>query len=230
MLTRILHKIFKAKPNSMSSASPIINNTRNVSPEKQDTEVYWNEDMAKILETWGEKHVWNEIQMFLSCAQGKVLDIACGTGTTIRIVSRNKYLDVFGCDISDLLISKAIEKGISPEKLQVCDATLMSCYSDDEFQYSYSIGSLEHFTEQGIIDFVSENHRITKRISFHMVPVSRNGKNNGWIKTLQSYFNNNEEWWIQKFKHKYDEVIPINSGWEDQLSIGKWFVCVRKNN
>lgn len=194
---------------------------------KQDLAVYWDKEMARILETWGEDHVWNEIQMFLANSEGRVLDIACGTGVTINIVSKNKNLEVHGCDISDFLIHKAINRGISKTHLQVCDATNMDCYIDNFFDYSYSIGSLEHFTEEGILKFVNETYRITKHLSFHMVPISRSGKNHGWIKTFQSYFNNSEDWWMDKFKIKYRQVISINSGWKDEISTGKWFVCYK---
>lgn len=195
---------------------------------QQDLNVYWDPEMAKILETWGQDHVWNEIQMFLANSKGRVLDIACGTGVTINIVSTNKNLEVHGCDISDFFIQRAIANGIDKKYLRICDATHMDCYVDDFFDYSYSIGSLEHFTEEGILKFINETHRITKSISFHMVPISRSGENIGWIKTIQSYFNNSESWWLNKFKLKYENVVAINSGWKDEISTGKWFVCYKK--
>lgn len=196
-----------------------------ISAKEQDLNVYWDPKMAEILETWGEDHVWNEIQMFLANSHGKVLDIACGTGVTINIVSKNNNIEVYGCDISDFLIEKAINRGIEKKLLNVCDATNMDCYNDNSFEYSYSIGSLEHFTDPGILKFVEEVYRITDKYSYHMVPVSRNGINNGWIKTIQSYYNNSEEWWMEKFRYKYKDVRSIKSGWKDEISIGLWFIC-----
>ena len=166
--------------------------------------------------------------LLLNCS-GKVLDIACGTGVTIELLSKYNNLEVYGCDISDFLIDKAIERGIDKKYLQVCDATKMDIYENDFFDYSYSIGSLEHFTEDGILKFILETHRITKNISFHMLPVSRSEKNEGWIKTLQSFHNNTVEWWQEKFKLKYSKFDIINSGWKDNISIGKWFVCFKNN-
>lgn len=193
--------------------------------DKQDLDLYWNPEYTKILEEWGKDHVWNEIQMLLNSCKGRVLDIACGSGVTVDIVAQNKNLEVHGCDISDFLIDKAINRGIEKKLLKVCDATNMACYETNFFEYSYSIGSLEHFTDSGILEFVAETDRITTQCSYHMVPISKNGQDNGWIKTKQSYFNNSEEWWIKKFKSKYKHVISIKSGWKDEFSIGMWFIC-----
>lgn len=197
-------------------------------PQKQDLDVYWNLQMAEVLDNWGRDHVWNEIQMFLANSKGKVLDIACGTGVTINIVAANANLEVHGCDISDLFIKKALNRGIEKSHLKVCDATNMDCYPDNSFDYSYSIGSLEHFTDSGILKFIEEVYRITGNCSYHMVPISKNGENNGWIKKVQSYYNNSEEWWIEKFKSKYKDVRSFNSCWKDGISNGMWFVC-KKN-
>lgn len=210
----------KKSPKSINKKQVIIAST-----DSQDLDLYWDPIMAELLETWGEDHAWNEIQMLLVEAKGKVLDIACGTGITINIAAKNKNLQVYGCDISDFLIEKAINRGINKEMLKVCDATNMDCYKDNSFDYSYSIGSLEHFTDIGILKFVEEVYRITENLSYHMVPISRNGIDNGWITPYQSYYNNSENWWMEKFKSKYKNVQSINSGWKDEVSIGKWFVC-----
>jgi len=194
--------------------------------DAQSLDVYWTEEMAKSLEEWGADSTWNEIQMTMSVCNGKVLDIACGTGKTIEILSKFPLIEVHGCDISEFLIHKAVERGIPADRLKVCDATATG-YTDEKFEYSYSIGSLEHFTEDGIHKFIAESHRITKKGSFHMVPVSRNGKDTGWITTIQSYFNNSEQWWLEKFKKHYDQVYAVPSKWEDDLSLGRWFLCFK---
>jgi ubiquinone/menaquinone biosynthesis C-methylase UbiE len=195
-------------------------------PEKQDLELYWDQDYAKILEEWGKDSTWNEIQMILATSKGKVLDIACGTGITIKLLEKFKGLDLHGFDISDVLIQKAIEKNIPRHKLKVIDATKTD-YQDDEFDYSYSIGSLEHFTLEGIDSFVKECARYTKIGSFHMVPVSRSNTDEGWMKTTQSFFNNSEKWWYSKFKKEFSQVYSIASKWEDPISHGRWFICIK---
>jgi ubiquinone/menaquinone biosynthesis C-methylase UbiE len=196
------------------------------SGDKQDLDLYWDAKYALVLEEWGKDNVWNEIQLILASCKGKVLDIACGTGITISLLKKYPDIELFGFDISDLLISKAIEKNIPKENLQVCDATKTD-YKDNEFNYSYSIGSLEHFTLDGIDKFISESARYTKTASFHMIPVSRSGVNEGWMKTQQSFFNNSEEWWDQKFKKHYANVYCVSSKWNDDKSYGKWFLCIK---
>lgn len=193
-------------------------------PGRQDLELYWDPKMAELLEHWGDDNVWNEVQMFFSVLQGKVLDIACGTGITMMKLKQYPALELYGCDISDLLIRKGVEKGIACEKLTVCDATQMP-YANHEFDYSYSIGSLEHFTDTGIHDFLKEARRVTQKASIHMLPTSKSEKNEGWMKTLQSFHNNSNSWWLEKFKNEFEQVRVIRSKWEDSISNGYWFVC-----
>ena len=195
-------------------------------PEIQDLDLYWDSEYANILDEWGKDNVWNEIQLIMAACNGKILDIACGTGKTIQLLEKFSNLEIHGFDISDLLIQKAIEKNIPVEHLKVTDATATS-YSNNEFDYSYSIGSLEHFTFEGIDKFIGECFRYTKKASYHMIPISRSGKNEGWIKTTQSYFNNSEDWWYNKFYSHYPNVYSIASKWEDNISYGRWFVCIK---
>lgn len=195
-------------------------------PECQDLGLYWSPEFAQALETWGEDNAWREIQFLVAGCQGKILDIACGTGKVLEILGKFSGLDSYGCDISDLLIRKAIDRGIPGDHLAVCDAIRMG-YKDNCFDYAYSIGSLEHFTENQIAQFVFECYRVTRASSFHMIPIDRNGRDAGWIKTAQSYYNNSAQWWLSKFKICYETVYVIDSTWQDKISVGKWFVCVK---
>lgn len=197
----------------------------NPQPGQQDLDVYWDRDMAEMLESWGEGNVWNEIQFLMVNCKGRVLDIACGTGKTIELLSRFTELEIYGCDISDYLIHKAIARGISADRLVVCDATKTD-YPDNYFNYAYSIGSLEHFTEDGIVKFLSECYRIVGGSSFHMVPISRMEIDEGWTKTYQSFHNNSTEWWLKKYKSVYETVHVLDSVWKDDISVGKWFICI----
>lgn len=195
-------------------------------PQEQDLDIYWTDEMARTLETWGAGNVWHEIVFLLANCRGRVLDIACGTGKTIVINSQLPEIELYGCDISDLLIQKAIDRGIEASRLKVGDATRMD-YEDNSFDYSYSIGSLEHFTEEGIGRFISECYRVTRSGSFHMLPVSRSGEDEGWIKTEQSFYNNSVGWWLTKFREVYENVTELDSLWNDAHSVGKWFICTR---
>ena len=193
-------------------------------PDKQDIDLYWDENYANVLEEWGKGTVWVEIELIFSTLKGKVLDIACGTGSTIEILNNNPELEVYGFDISDLLINRAIRKGIKESRLRVADATKI-CYSENVFDYSFSIGSIEHFTEEGIDLFIKNAAFSTKKFSFHMLPANMNGINKGWEKTEQSYFNNSVSWWIKKFELHFSEIKVINSTWAALDQQGKWFVC-----
>ena len=180
--------------------------------------------MAETLENWGAGTVWHEVMFLLANCHGRVLDIACGTGKTIVLTSSLPKIEVHGCDISDMLIEKAREHGIDASRLKVCDATNMA-YDDDAFAHSYSIGSLEHFTEDGILKFISECHRVTRRSSAHMIPVSRSGTDEGWMKTYQSFHNCSVGWWVKKFEKNFNRVRVLDSNWNDPISFGKWFLC-----
>jgi ubiquinone/menaquinone biosynthesis C-methylase UbiE len=197
-------------------------------PKKQELEMYWDEEFAKVLDTWGENNVWLEIQLLLTNCHGKVLDIACGTGKTIEILEKFKNIDVYGFDISEYLIEKAEKRGIKKENLKVYDAAKTE-YPDNFFDYSYSIGSLEHFTKEGIETFLKECSRYSKIGSFHMIPVSRSGNDEGWLEKeqIQSFFNNSEDWWLNYFSSHFSKVYAINSKWESDISIGKWFLCYK---
>jgi ubiquinone/menaquinone biosynthesis C-methylase UbiE len=150
----------------------------------QDLDVYWDAEMAEVLETWGEGNAWLEIQFLMNGCRGSVLDIACGTGKVMALLQKNfsNEISISGCDISDMLIDKALERGLDPNVLTVCDATKLP-YQNFQFDYSYSIGSLEHFTESGIELAIAEMARVTKVASFHMMPTSRSQLNEGWLKT-----------------------------------------------
>jgi ubiquinone/menaquinone biosynthesis C-methylase UbiE len=191
--------------------------------DRQDIDVYWTPEMAALLEKWGEGNAWLEIDFLMANLKGRVLDIACGTGKVMALLER-PGLEIYGCDISNMLIDKAVERGLAPDRLQECDATNLP-YADGSFDYSYSIGSLEHFTDVGIDQFIAEAHRVTRVASFHMMPTSRSGRDEGWIKTLQSYHNSSVPWWVRRFEQRFASVKVLDSNWNDPLSVGKWFLC-----
>ncbi|HEX5425753.1 MAG TPA: class I SAM-dependent methyltransferase [Candidatus Acidoferrales bacterium] len=191
---------------------------------RQDLELYWDEEMAAVLERWGEGTTWTEIQLLMAQRCGRALDIACGTGKVMALLREQTVLDLHGCDISDMLIAKAIARGINATQLLICDATKLP-YQNEEFDYSYSIGSFEHFTADGIERVLAEAARVTKTASFHMVPTARSGRDEGWLKTYQSFHNCSEGWWFQRFKRHFPVVTVVNSRWEDRISVGKWFLC-----
>lgn len=197
-----------------------------ISYNSQDLNIYWDPDFFESSKRWGLGTVWTEIQFLLAGCKGRVLDIACGPGKVISILSKFDRVSMYGCDISDFLINEAVKSGIPRSKLKVCDATKLP-YSDKYFEYSYSIGSLEHFTENGIIACLQESFRATRYASFHQVPISRTGINEGWIKLGQSYNNNSVDWWLEKFRGVYEKVYVMDSSWRSSISNGKWFICIK---
>jgi SAM-dependent methyltransferase len=195
-------------------------------PDKQALDIYWDPQMAELLETWGEGNAWHEIRIIFAGRRGRALDIACGTGRVMAIVQTAPGIEVHGCDISDLLIARAVERGLDPARLKVCDATRMP-YADDSFDFAYSIGSLEHFTEEGIEQVLRGCKRVVNGPSFHMIPVSRSGADEGWIKPYQEYFNNSGAWWVERARRVFADVTLVDSIWSDERSVGKWLVCRR---
>jgi len=192
----------------------------------QELEIYWDAQFAQTLETWGEGNAWSEIQSLIVNCRGRVLDIACGTGKVLEMLDSYQMLELYGCDISPYLIGKAINRGIQKSRVVTCDATRLP-YKNNFCDYSYSIGSLEHFTERGIEMFISECYRVTKFNSLHMIPVARSGNDEGWVNMTQSFFNNSVDWWMRKFRLSYRIVYMLESKWNDDISIGKWFVCIK---
>lgn len=195
----------------------------------QNLEIYFNPNFVPSVTEWGQGSAWLEIQYLLTNCHGKILDIACGPFTIYPTLSRLKHCQFYGCDISDVLISLATKYGVPADHLLVCDATQMP-YEDNFFNFSYSIGSLEHFTEEGILKFLKECSRTTRQKSFHQIPTSRSQQNEGWITLDQSYFNNSVEWWLNKFQAVYQEVLVLDSQWEDPISTGKWFICTNSHS
>ena len=196
----------------------------NDNPVSQELDVYWRTDFATELDLWGKDDVWIEIKYLLSDKKGKVIDACCGTGGTINALKSFQNLDIHGFDISDFLIKKAIVSGIPKDKLKVLDASNTD-YFDGEFDYSYSIGSLEHFTLKGIDNFIREMKRITKKTSYHQIPIAKDKKFEGWLDLDQSYYNMGENWWRKHFEKYYDNVLIVDSFWKDPISNGKWFIC-----
>ena len=83
----------------------------------------------------------------------------------------------------------------------------------------------EH-TGPGIGGFLEECRRITRRASFHNIPVARKGCDHGWTHSTQSFFNNSVSWWLPKFRRVFSRVDVIDSSWNNDESVGKWFVCI----
>ncbi len=203
----------------------IIRRNKKRKPQNEQVlDIYWDDGFAEMGEHWGERTVWRELQYLLTNCQGRVLDIACGSGRTIEFCRPFSPCEFYGCDISDSLIRRAIEKrGLDPKRLTICNAMKMP-YEDNFFDHAYSVGSLEHFTEEGIRDFLKECYRVTRGATFHHIPVSKSGKDEGWVVTDQGYIHNSIPWWVKKCEEVYPVVQVLGCSWENQISDGIWLV------
>lgn len=191
-------------------------------------DIYWDE-RAVLLDNWGEKHVWNEIQMFLFSRSGKVLDIACGTGKTLTRLGYYPALDLYGFDHSDFLIRECLRYFPYPDKLRVMDAGASRWdYGDGQFNFTFSIGLAYYFNDEQLKNFVDECSRVTGNMSMHMILVSESMQDEEFIFTWQEFRNNSLEWWKRKFGEKFSEVLAIPSAWQDneyKKSRGIWLIC-----
>ncbi len=197
--------------------------------DHQDLDVYFDEKFADELENWGtNQSTWPEIGFLLGGRSGLALDLACGSGRAYEFLKKNEKLEYHGCDISATLIQRAVQRGIDARRLRVLDATKLD-YPNKMFDFVFSIGSLEHFTESGLAATIFEAKRVCRGINFHMVPVAASGFDEGWITAKQSYWNNNERWWLDHFAQAFgDRVWIMNSKWADRRSRGIWLVSLSK--
>ena len=199
-------------------------------PSQQELEVYWSEEMLLRLETWGQANAWIELECLLQFREGKVLDIACGTGVNILALQKFKGLDVYGIDISDLLVQRALDKGVSNDRIFLGNVCESMPFEDEYFDFHYSVGSLEHFTLEGLHQSLTSIRRSCKStaLGFHLVPVSIDDTDMGWITSCgQSYWNNSKEFWMNIFNSHFQHVHIIKSSWKDEgLSDGIW-ICTK---
>jgi ubiquinone/menaquinone biosynthesis C-methylase UbiE len=184
---------------------------------------------VELLNLWGKETVWNEIKDFLQNANGKILDIGCGTCATVQFLSGIKNVELHGCDISEKLLSECKEKGIPSARLKYGDLKSKIDYSNNEFDYTYSIGVLHYFNESELLNAIKEISRITRKTSFLFVPVSASQRDEGWISNWHKFQNNSVAWWARIFSTEFSKVIVKDSIWKDEkISDGKWFLCYKE--
>src|SRR5262249_40133309 len=106
-------------------------NSRSLDGSKQALEIYSDSAFAEALETWANDTAWPEIELLLRDRRGKVLDLACGTGRAFDFLRGSEQLEYYGCDISEMLIERAVMRGVPGERLHVGNAARLQ-YSDGE--------------------------------------------------------------------------------------------------
>jgi SAM-dependent methyltransferase len=197
---------------------------RQIDASCRETGIFQNDTFADLLETWAAQNAWNEILTFLADCSGPVLDIGCGVGVAMRLLERFPYLQVHGFDLSEKLIKRAVQIGVSTDRLTVGDATSMP-FADGSFVCGYTIGMLHYLTDEEIFKVLKECGRVVVGSTFHQIPVDRHGNDMGWVKTFQTVQNNSLTWWETKFLSAYPRVEILDSAWADDMCLGKWAVC-----
>lgn len=186
--------------------------------------IYSDSRLLAMLETWGAGNAWHEIGFLIAGHKGKVLDIACGSGQAILALNAIPAVEVYGCDLSSLFLEAAKKRGILSERLTQCDATLLP-FDDNSFELSYSLGSLEHFSEPNIERFLEEARRVSSLASYHLIPISKDGRDHGFVHEIQYFFKNSVDWWLPRFEAHFPKVIVLPSLYDSPGYTAKWFLC-----
>ncbi|WP_407166051.1 class I SAM-dependent methyltransferase [Bradyrhizobium sp. ORS 111] len=190
----------------------------------RNTGIFWNDEFADLLEVWAAEDAWDEILTLLEGGSGRVLDVGCGVGVAMSRLARFPRLEVYGFDLSDKLVRRAMQRGVPTNRLAVAKATSMP-FADQSFAWGYTIGMLHYLTDEEIVGVLRECRRVVAGPTFHQIPVSRRSHDMGWISTFQTVQNNSLAWWKAKFLSVYAQVEIRDSTWSDDLSLGKWMIC-----
>jgi len=97
--------------------------------------------------------------------RGKILDIGCGDGLFLKMLSDKKMI-VEGVDHSDQALSKARIKGLNVQKCDFAREALP--YNDNEFDYVTILDVLEHVYSPELL--LAEAKRVTKKHIIISVP------------------------------------------------------------
>jgi demethylmenaquinone methyltransferase/2-methoxy-6-polyprenyl-1,4-benzoquinol methylase len=101
------------------------------------------------------------------CKNKKILDLCCGTGNQLKILSENGFTDLHGLDISEAML-KVAKKNNLPIKIYTEDAAKTS-FKDESIDIiiiSFAIHEKERKTQENII---KEAYRLIKKKGFILV-------------------------------------------------------------
>jgi methionine biosynthesis protein MetW len=111
---------------------------------KQSYEKYWQEKRSETLTRSGEKSFQSEILESIETVLrngNRLLDVGCGDGSLIEI-ARSRFDEVYGCDISELILKDAKERGIISTCLDLNTGHLP--YRDKSFNTITCLEVIEH--------------------------------------------------------------------------------------
>jgi ubiquinone/menaquinone biosynthesis C-methylase UbiE len=112
-------------------------------------------------------------------ANKTVIDIACGTGAQLFEIAE-KATKVTGVDLSESMIDYAIKaarkRNISNAEFRVCDATDLSVFQDNTFDFAILSLALHQFSPNLYSPILSEMKRVAKTIILldYTVPLPNN--------------------------------------------------------
>ncbi|MCB0338389.1 MAG: class I SAM-dependent methyltransferase [Bdellovibrionales bacterium] len=184
----------------------------------------WHSELTELLERWGEGNAWDEVRMLFMQRSGTALDIGCGTGRVMEILSENSRLHITGCDVTEEYLNEAKARGISADRLALGDARSLK-FADKSFDYSYSVGINHFFSLQDLRKAIPEFLRVTRKFTAHHIAVSRSGIDEGWCETYYRFQNNSCQSWLNEFREFFPSVYVVDSKWSDSFSVGKWIVA-----
>jgi ubiquinone/menaquinone biosynthesis C-methylase UbiE len=183
-----------------------------------------NDQFYALMEEWWTDTAWPEAVTLLTSLWAtfqrpvRLLDVACGTATIAEMFDP-AIVEYNGCDRSQRYVSAAKAGRVT------CQPAEKLLFSNDEFDVTMTIGSLEHMPLPVLVKAVAECARVAK-IGFHHVPVSAT-TDLGWVQYRQQYWINTVQWWLKLFKNSYKNLTVLQSRWRGALADGYWFIGVR---
>lgn len=125
---------------------------------------------------------------------GRVLDAGCGQGLLLQMIRRrHASASLAGCDISPRLCEMARTNAPDAE-VRVADATRLEPYADEEFDFVFLTGSLEHMVDH--LGALKAVHRVLRTGGVVVVAVP----NRAWLRY---------DTWLRH----HDPTQPIDDHW-----------------
>lgn len=148
---------------------------------------------------------------------GKILDIACGTGTQLFEIAKNASF-VTGVDLSESMVNYATrtsrKRNILNASFFVCDATELSIFKEKRFDVALMTLALHQFPPHLYSPILNEMKRVANKIIIvdYAVPLPKNVT--GFGSRVAEFFAGREHY--RNFKHYnklggLNQILPANN-------------------